>query len=205
MNKFSRVLNFLIYQKRHDFPVFYTRLIHSKPIFQHLFPKFFTPVVMYLPGRSSRSQMFFKMGVLKNFAIFTWKHQCWSIFLMKLQAFGPAILLKGYSNTATSSPEQFKKHFFASFSPSSYSEKVRWGQGCPTPTFSFEYCEIFKNTFFTEHLLTTVLFRPSNYFSMHFKAAWKEVWARFSMLEHLWWSFFPRVINGFKVLTIIAK
>ena len=34
--------------------------------------------------RSSRSQMFFKIEVLKNFAIFTVKHLCWS-FLMKLK------------------------------------------------------------------------------------------------------------------------
>ena len=31
--------------------------------------------------------MFFKIGVLKNFAIFTEKHLRWSLFLRKLQAF----------------------------------------------------------------------------------------------------------------------
>ena len=35
--------------------------------------------------RSSRSQMFFKIGVLRNFAIFTVKQLCWSLFLIKLQ------------------------------------------------------------------------------------------------------------------------
>ena len=30
--------------------------------------------------------MFFKLSVLKNFAVFTWKHLCWSLFLIKLQA-----------------------------------------------------------------------------------------------------------------------
>ena len=30
--------------------------------------------------RSSRSQIFFKIGVLKNFANFTGKHLCWSLF-----------------------------------------------------------------------------------------------------------------------------
>ena len=39
--------------------------------------------------QSSRSQMFFKIGVLWNFAIFTVKHLCWSLFLIKLQAFTP--------------------------------------------------------------------------------------------------------------------
>ena len=35
--------------------------------------------------RSSRPEMFCKKGVLKNFAIFTGKHLCWSLFLIKLQ------------------------------------------------------------------------------------------------------------------------
>ena len=39
---------------------------------------------------SSRWQMFFNIGVLKNFPIFTGKHPCWSLFLIKLQAFRPA-------------------------------------------------------------------------------------------------------------------
>ena len=45
--------------------------------------------------RSSRSQMFFKIGVLKSFSIFAKKHLC-SIFffLIKLRAWRPAFLLK---------------------------------------------------------------------------------------------------------------
>ena len=37
--------------------------------------------------RSSHALMFFKTGVIRNFAIFIGKHQCWSLFLIKLQAF----------------------------------------------------------------------------------------------------------------------
>ena len=37
--------------------------------------------------RSSRSLMFFEIGVLKNFANFAGKHLCWSLFLIKLQAY----------------------------------------------------------------------------------------------------------------------
>ena len=37
--------------------------------------------------RSSRSQIFFKIGVLKSFAVFTGKYLCWSLFLIKLQVF----------------------------------------------------------------------------------------------------------------------
>ena len=36
--------------------------------------------------RSTRSQLFLKIDVLSNFASFTRKHLCWSIFLIKLQA-----------------------------------------------------------------------------------------------------------------------
>ena len=44
--------------------------------------------------RRSRSQMLFKIGVLKNFAIFTGKHPCWRLFKIKLQAWKPATFLK---------------------------------------------------------------------------------------------------------------
>ena len=50
-------------------------------------------------NRSSRSQMFFKMGVPKNFAIFTKKHMCWNLFLLRLQPWRPTTLLKKDSNT----------------------------------------------------------------------------------------------------------
>ena len=53
-------------------------------------------------------------SVLKTFAIFTWKHLCWSLFLTMMQAY--------YKETYT--------------------------QVC-----SCEYCKIFKNSFFIEHLL----------------------------------------------------
>ena len=51
------------------------------------------------PNRNSRSQMFFKVGVLKNFASFTGKHLCWGLFLINLQALRSATLLKRNSNT----------------------------------------------------------------------------------------------------------
>ena len=49
--------------------------------------------------RSGYSQIFIKISVLKNFAIFTGKHLCWSLFLRKLQVLKPGSLLKGDSNT----------------------------------------------------------------------------------------------------------
>ena len=49
--------------------------------------KFLRTAFLYT-SRSSRLQMFFKIGVLKSFANFTGKHLCWSLFLKNLQAEG---------------------------------------------------------------------------------------------------------------------
>ena len=49
--------------------------------------------------RSSCSQIFIKISVLKNFAILRGKHLRWSPFLRKLQVLKPAILLKANFNT----------------------------------------------------------------------------------------------------------
>ena len=38
--------------------------------------------------------VFFKKAVLKNFLIFTGKHLCWNLFLIKLQTLRPETLLK---------------------------------------------------------------------------------------------------------------
>ena len=53
---------------------------------------------MYI-ARGSRSQMFFKIGVLKNLANFTGKQLCWSLFLIELEAARPETLLKRDSST----------------------------------------------------------------------------------------------------------
>ena len=58
-------------------------------------------ILLLNKNRSGRSQMFFKIVVLKNFASFTGRHLCWSLFLIKLQAWRPATLLKRDSNTTT--------------------------------------------------------------------------------------------------------
>ena len=50
-------------------------------------------------GWNSRSQMFFKIDVLKNFGNFTGKQLCWSLFLIKLQSWRPETLFKRDSNT----------------------------------------------------------------------------------------------------------
>ena len=44
--------------------------------------------------RSSRLQMFLKIGVLKNFAMFTGKHLCWSLFSIIWNTFGVCSYIK---------------------------------------------------------------------------------------------------------------
>ena len=48
--------------------------------------------------RSSLTQMFWKIGVLKNFVLFTGMHLCWILFLIKLP-WRPVTLLKRDSYT----------------------------------------------------------------------------------------------------------
>ena len=52
--------------------------------------------------RSSHQRCSVEKAVLKNFAIFTGKHLCCSLCLIKLQAFRTAVLLKRDSNTGVS-------------------------------------------------------------------------------------------------------
>ena len=47
--------------------------------------------------RSSHRRFSAKQGVLKNFANFTGKHRCWSLFLIKLQARSAALLKRDSS------------------------------------------------------------------------------------------------------------
>ena len=58
--------------------------------------RFFCNVLIF---RSIRSQIFFKIDVLKNFLSLTGKHLCWSLFLIKLQILKPATSLKRDSDT----------------------------------------------------------------------------------------------------------
>ena len=49
-------------------------------------------------SRNRSSQMFLKIGVLKNFENFTGKNLCWSLFLIKFQAYGLQIYYKETPN-----------------------------------------------------------------------------------------------------------
>ena len=76
------------------------------------------------------TQMFFKIGVFKNFAIFIGKYLCWSTFLIKLKAYNVQICLKGTST-------QVFYSYFPVFRMNKYSEcRKIWTRKTPnTDTF----------------------------------------------------------------------
>ena len=78
-------------------------------------------LIMVYNFKSSHQNYSVWEDVLKTFTNFTGNYLCWSLFLIKLQAWGSATLLKRDS----------------------------------TQLLSCEVCEIFKNTYFKEHLWTT--------------------------------------------------
>ena len=87
-------------------------------------PKFFKLYISQtkksLNFRSSHQRCSIKKLFLKNFSIFTRKQLCWSLFLIELQAWRPAILLK-------ETPAQQRRCFpvnFAKFSKTPILKKI---------------------------------------------------------------------------------
>ena len=59
-------------------------------------------------------RVFYNKSFFTYFVIFTGEHLCWSLFLIKLQAFSPVFLLKRDSNTGAFPwiVRNFEKHLF---------------------------------------------------------------------------------------------
>ena len=58
------------------------------------------PPFYFAPLQKQSSDVFYKKAVLKNFAMFKGKYLYWSLFLLKFQAFRPALLKKDSSTGA---------------------------------------------------------------------------------------------------------
>ena len=77
-------------------PIIPTNLLKKNLTFSSIFNFYFKKIfaaakasLVFIKNncRTSRSRIFFKIGVLKNFAVFTEKQLCWILFLIELQAF----------------------------------------------------------------------------------------------------------------------
>ena len=75
---------------------------------KNVWPDCWIVTVAYL--KSSHQRPSVKKGALKNFANFTGKPLCWTLFSITLQAWGPATFLKRDSNTGVF-PVKFPKLF----------------------------------------------------------------------------------------------
>ena len=73
--------------------------------------------------KNCRSQVFFKIAVFKNFAVFTRKHICWNLFLIKLQASWSATLSKRDSIVYTA---KFLRASFFRSRPVAASELIKF-------------------------------------------------------------------------------
>ena len=71
-------------------------------------------------------EVFCKKSVLKNFANFTGKHLCWSIFIIKLQAFNLQVFKKETPAQVLSCEvcETFKNNYFEEYLQMAASEGV---------------------------------------------------------------------------------
>ena len=94
--------------------------------------------------RSSRSQIFFKIDIVKIFENLVVKHLCWSLFLIKLEAWMSAVLLKRDSNTGVFlwNMRNFEKHLFYRTLP------VAASDGLPNRRIFEIFSEGFKNSCF---------------------------------------------------------
>ena len=94
--------------------------------------------------RSSRSQIFFKIDIVKIFENLVVKHLCWSLFLIKLEAWMSAVLLKRDSNTGVFlwNMRNFEEHLFYRTLP------VAASDGLPNRRIFEIFSEGFKNSCF---------------------------------------------------------
>ena len=103
--------------------------------------------------RTSCSQMFFKIGVLKNIVIFTGKHPCWSLCFNKVAG----LLQHTYFpvNIGEFCGTSFLQNTFSGcFCSCPYARRLQlFSKREPDPEFSCEFCEFFQNTFFHRPLL----------------------------------------------------
>ena len=98
-------------------------------------------------SRSSLPEMFCKYVVLKNFAKFTGKHLCWSLFLDKVATWRPATLLRN----------RLQRRYF----PVNFAEHLRILFYRTLPVAASIYSKKFLFSVFSKHSRWVAKFRPT--------------------------------------------
>ena len=117
-------------------------------------------------SKSSRPDVFCEKGVLRNFAKFTGKHLCQSLFFNKV--------LRNFAKFTG-------KHQCQSLLFNKVAGLQLYLKKTPAQVFSCEFCEISKNTFFTEHLWTTA--SVSNRKCAKIQLSQKHFWENFKVTD----------------------
>ena len=107
----------------------------------------------YAHHRSSRSQKFFKIAVLKIFAILAGKQLCWSLFLITLQALGGlGRIASPPSPLRTFLPYQFElpdQYSFQCFKFYRFTNTLaKFGCSSTTNLKLQTFCRFFRNFYF---------------------------------------------------------
>ena len=125
--------------------------------------------------RNCHGRCSMKKAVLNNFAIFTGKHLCWSLFLIKLHQTS-VLFRNSRPEVLCKTGGVLQKKLFIKISRNSQentcvgvSSLIMFNfikKGTPTQMLSWEFCKIFKSTFFIEHLRRQLLFILWNNFTV---------------------------------------
>ena len=127
--------------------------------------------------------MFFNIGVLKNFANFTRKHQCWSLFVIKLQTFRcfPVNIAK-----ISKRPFFTERHLLSLWSVASKflvnfeKWKIWYGHSLDSVKVSLHACNFHYDSNY-RGIMTNCKYISWTYNSLLFTAI---VWAHLSIISH---------------------
>ena len=111
------------------------RILGKSNVLPFLFLVLIKGMRRWCESRSSHRRCSAKKVVLKNFAVFTRKRLYWSLFLIKLQAFRPATVLK-------STPTQTFSCEYCEILKSIYFEKHLWTAASVSQRFSWVTPEV---------------------------------------------------------------
>ena len=135
--------------------------------------------------------MYFRIGILKNFAMFVLKHLCWSLFLINMQAWRPATLSKIDYNIGVFLWHLQKNTFFYRTNPVAASGNISW-------TLSLFHLRTMMVSFCGKYWITSAYFmllRVFHFFlflsfflTFFVDSATFWFWEKFSILKIKQWS-----------------